>query len=244
MTILAIGIQTALLYAYQALPFSIATIDSILSVFGWCIVGYYTYYVTDYIKIWTARLAIAIMLQTGWLLCVFFIFHMIGLESPEAMLYSAPFRFLIALLSWFLLFQWYIAESLKKEQKEKSDATKEIQKDVAVPIEEKIERLSVKDGSRIHIIHPEELLYIQACGDYVTLFTSEGHYLKEQTMKYFESHLGSGFVRIHRSCIVNMEQIQRIELFGKESYQVRLKNGTSLKASLAGYKLLKERLNL
>nr|WP_317128336.1 LytTR family DNA-binding domain-containing protein [Parabacteroides goldsteinii] len=55
---------------------------------------------------------------------------------------------------------------------------------------------------------------------------------------------GRWFIRIHRSCIVNSEQIMRVELFGKESYQVRLKTGVCLRASLTGYKLLKERLSL
>lgn len=87
-----------------------------------------------------------------------------------------------------------------------------------------LDRVSVKDGSRIHIIHLEELLYLQAGGDYVTIFTPDGQYVKEQTMKYFETHLPPAlFVRIHRSCIVNTEQILRVELFGKENYQVRLK---------------------
>lgn len=66
-------------------------------------------------------------------------------------------------------------------------------------------------------------------------------------MKYFERSLPSPeFVRIHRSYIVNTEQILRVELFGKETYQVRLrlKDGTYLRASSAGYKLLKERLSL
>ena len=114
------------------------------------------------------------------------------------------------------------------------------------PEEEAIlDRISVKDGSRIHLIHLEELLYIQASGDYVALFTTDGQYIKDQTMKYFESHLPANlFIRIHRSCIVNSEQIMRVELFGKESYQVRLKTGVCLRASLTGYKLLKERLSL
>ena len=116
----------------------------------------------------------------------------------------------------------------------------------AVPAGETfLDRVSVKDGSRIHIIHLEELLYLQAGGDYVTIFTPDGQYVKEQTMKYFETHLPPAlFVRIHRSCIVNTEQILRVELFGKENYQVRLKNGVCLRASNAGYKLLKERLSL
>ena len=111
--------------------------------------------------------------------------------------------------------------------------------------EEILDRISVKDGTRIHIIPIKEIFYLQACGDYVTLFTTSGQHVKEQTMKYFERSLPSPeFVRIHRSYIVNTEQILGVELFGKETYRVRLKDGTYLRASSAGYKLLKERLSL
>ena len=122
---------------------------------------------------------------------------------------------------------WFIKEEKPEEQ------------------EETIDRITVKDGSRIHIIKVDELLYIQACGDYTTLITPTGEYIKEQTMKYFEGHLPSdNFVRIHRSTIVNVTQISRVELFGKETYQVLLKNGTKLRVSLTGYRLLKERLGI
>ena len=96
------------------------------------------------------------------------------------------------------------------------------------------------------LIRTDELLYIQACGDYVTLGDPFcGQYVKEQTMKYFDAHLPSaGFVRVHRSTIVNVTQISRVELFGKENYQLSLKNGVRLKVSNSGYKLLKERLEL
>ena len=111
--------------------------------------------------------------------------------------------------------------------------------------EEVIDRITVKDGSRIHLIKLDELLYIQACGDYTTLVTPSGEYIKEQTMKYFETHLPAGnFVRIHRSTIVNVTQISRVELYGKETYQVSLKNGVKLRVSLTGYRLLKERLGI
>ena len=124
---------------------------------------------------------------------------------------------------------------IQEEQRKEENAPAET--GVSSPEEEAIlDRISVKDGSRIHLIHLEELLYIQASGDYVALFTTDGQYIKDQTMKYF--------IRIHRSCIVNSEQIMRVELFGKESYQVRLKTGVCLRASLTGYKLLKERLSL
>lgn len=89
------------------------------------------------------------------------------------------------------------------------------------------------------------LLYIQACGDYVTLITPEGQYVKEQTMKYLETHLpAAGFVRVHRSTIVNVTQISPVELYEKENYRLLLKNGTKLRVSHSGYRLLKERLVL
>ena len=65
----------------------------------------------------------------------------------------------------------------------------EAEKAAPLPQEESIDRITVKDGSRIHIIKVEDLLYIQACGDYTTLVTPDGEYIKEQTMKYFETHL-------------------------------------------------------
>ncbi len=107
-----------------------------------------------------------------------------------------------------------------------------------------IDRISVKKGPDIHIVRVDELLHVQAEGDYVLLFTPTGRFLKEQTMRWFEEHLPDHFVRIHRSCIVNIDQIARVELFGKENYHVRLKNGTVLKASIGGYRILKARLGL
>jgi DNA-binding LytR/AlgR family response regulator len=102
----------------------------------------------------------------------------------------------------------------------------------------------VKDGAKLHIIKTEELLYVQAYGDYVLLHTENARHIKEETMKFYEAHLPRNFVRIHRSSIVNSDKIVRIELAAKESYNVHLKNGTCLKASVAGYRLLRERLML
>ena len=60
--------------------------------------------------------------------------------------------------------------------------------------EDCLDRITVKDGTKSHLIELADLLYIQSCGDYVTLITPEGEYIKEQTMKYFETHLpGSDF---------------------------------------------------
>jgi DNA-binding LytR/AlgR family response regulator len=108
-----------------------------------------------------------------------------------------------------------------------------------------IERIGVKSGSKIHMILVPDIVYIQADGDYVQIFTTQGKYLKEQTMKYFEEHLPNNqFVRVHRSTIVNVEMISRIELYEKQSQQLTLKNGQQIKTSPAGYKALRAVLKL
>ncbi len=110
---------------------------------------------------------------------------------------------------------------------------------------EHLQRIAVKSRHKIDVIPVSEIIHIQAEDDYVMLHTATNKYLKEKTMKYFETHLEPGrFIRIHRSYIVNADFISRLELYDKESYAVILKNGTSLKASNAGYKLLKETLHL
>lgn len=108
-----------------------------------------------------------------------------------------------------------------------------------------IYRIAVKIRHNVHVIPTSEILYIEAEGDYVMIFTPSGKFLKEKTMKYFETHLDpSVFTRIHRSFIVNLNAIARLELYDKEQYVVKLKDDTVLKASSAGYKTLKEKLNL
>lgn len=110
---------------------------------------------------------------------------------------------------------------------------------------EMLESISVKHNNRIFIISLEQLLYIQADGDYVTLCTSEGNFLKEQTMKYFQNNLPADrFLRIHRSYIVNVSEISSVDNRGREIYYVTLKNGTTLRASANGYQELKQRLEL
>jgi hypothetical protein len=108
-----------------------------------------------------------------------------------------------------------------------------------------IERIAVKSGTKIHVVPIAEVLCLVADGDYVQVVTEKGKFLKEQTMKYFETQLPQNqFIRVHRSCIVNVEAISRIELYEKQSQQVMLKNGDKIKLSQAGYKLLREKLRL
>ncbi|MDR3366156.1 MAG: LytTR family transcriptional regulator DNA-binding domain-containing protein [Prevotellaceae bacterium] len=102
-------------------------------------------------------------------------------------------------------------------------------------------RVAVKDRQQIHVIPLHSIRYIEADGDYVQLHTEKGVFLKEKTMKYFEENFPpQQFIRVHRSFIVNVDMVAKIELYEKEAYRVHLKSGETLKASSNGYKALKE----
>ena len=110
---------------------------------------------------------------------------------------------------------------------------------------EKINRIAVRSGSKINIISAENINYLESYGDYVKIHSSLGVFVKEKTMKYFENHFDSEiFIRIHRSFIVNVNEIKNIEPYEKDSHLAILKNGESLKISESGYKLLRQKLKI
>lgn len=112
-------------------------------------------------------------------------------------------------------------------------------------IQEALERIAVRSGKKIHVIPVSDIHFIEANGDYVMIHTDGQRFLKEKTMKYFEDHLDPDqFVRIHRSYIVNVIMISKIELYDKETHLVLLKDGNKLKASRKGYKILRDLLKL
>jgi hypothetical protein len=106
-------------------------------------------------------------------------------------------------------------------------------------------RIALRSGTKIHVVPIDEVLYLQADGDYVQVVTPQGRFLKEQTLKSFAEQLPpERFARVHRSILVNIEAISRIERYEKNSQQLRLKNGDSVKVSQQGYKQLRETLGL
>ena len=113
------------------------------------------------------------------------------------------------------------------------------------PEGEFIERVVVKDKSKIHIIPAEHIRYIESLDDYVMIFTKEKRFVKQKTMRYFEDNLNQKeFVRIHRSYIVKVDEIAEIQQYEKESHIVILKNDhAKLKVSKTGYKKLKSILS-
>jgi two-component system LytT family response regulator len=110
----------------------------------------------------------------------------------------------------------------------------------ARPEREYLERLVVKDGPRVHIIPVDRLDYAEAQDDYVSLHSQSKNYLKQQTISSLEAALDPRrFVRIHRSYLVNLERVARIEPYTKDSRLAVLTDGTQLAVSRAGYERLK-----
>lgn len=111
----------------------------------------------------------------------------------------------------------------------------------ARPPGERPERIVVRDGSRVHVIPLDKLDYAEAQDDYVALHSGGKTYLKHQTIAELEAQLNPArFVRIHRSSIVNLERVSRLEPYGKESRLAILADGTRLAVSRSGYSRLIE----
>ncbi len=107
-----------------------------------------------------------------------------------------------------------------------------------------IDRIAVKTGSKIKIIYIEDVEYLESQDDYVMIYTGDGKYLKQKTMKFFENHLPKqSFVRIHRSYMVRIDFVEQIELYEKEGYIIKLKNGKTIPVSKSGYNRLRATFN-
>ena len=106
-----------------------------------------------------------------------------------------------------------------------------------------LERVLVKDGSKVHVIPADKIDYIEAEDDYVAIKVEGKSHLKQQRMADLEKMLDPAkFVRVHRSSIINLERIARIELYAKDSRMAILKDGTKILISRAGYDKLKKLL--
>ena len=117
--------------------------------------------------------------------------------------------------------------------------------DTVMASEIKSNRVIIKDGGKIKIIPVNQISYIEAADDYVKIHTSETGYLKNKTMQFFEQQLDPRqFVRIHRSYIINITLISRIDPFEKDSHIALLSNGTKLPVSKSGYLKLKQVLGI
>lgn len=106
-------------------------------------------------------------------------------------------------------------------------------------------RIVVKNGTKIKIIPAHDVWYLEAADDYVKIHTQEGYFLKNKTMTYFELSLDTEqFVRSHRSYILNIQQITRIDPYEKDNHIAVLKSGAKVPVSRTGYVKLRQVLGL
>jgi len=110
---------------------------------------------------------------------------------------------------------------------------------------ENVERLFVKTGTKIDVVSVVDIIKIEAQDDYVEIHTATKKYLKNDTMNYLEKVLPSKtFARVHRSHIINLNHINKIEKYGKESYIVKLNDGSIVNVSKSRIKDLKNQLGI
>lgn len=108
-----------------------------------------------------------------------------------------------------------------------------------------LQRVVVRSGGKIRIIPASDILYFEAADDYVKIHTADGHFLKNNTMAYFEKMFSDQqFIRVHRSYLLNVSTITRIDPYEKDGHLAILMNGTRVPVSKSGYAKLKAGLGI
>lgn len=98
------------------------------------------------------------------------------------------------------------------------------------------EQLLAKRGGRAVFVHVQEIDWIEARRNYLRLHKGADSYVIRRTMRGMEASLDPGkFLRIHRSAIVNIEQIEELLPMPRGEYGVRLRSGSTLTLS-RGYR--------
>ena len=106
-------------------------------------------------------------------------------------------------------------------------------------------RVVVKTGNKVKIIPVHEIQYLEADDDFIKIHTHEGSFLKNKTMNFYEQSLDAAqFVRVHRSYILHINQITKIEPYQKETHLAILRDGKQIPVSKTGYVKLKTILGI
>lgn len=111
--------------------------------------------------------------------------------------------------------------------------------------EDMLNRVVIKIRGEIRIVGVNQIIYIEAQDDYVMIYLEKEKFLKQKTMSFFEKHLDPGaFIRVHRSYIVKIDHILKIEAYEKHSSIIILKDGRTVPVSRNGLMKLKRVLGL
>ncbi len=116
-------------------------------------------------------------------------------------------------------------------------------RDAARPPGARLERIVIRDGANVDVVPVDKIDYVEAQDDYVAFRTGGKSLLKEQPLGEVETQLDpSRFVRIHRSYLLNIDRLAKVELYAKDSRIAILVDGTKLPLSRAGYQRLQQLL--
>jgi two-component system, LytTR family, response regulator len=128
-----------------------------------------------------------------------------------------------------------LARARKKIDRGEPTATAALAAEARAP-GTKSDRILIRDGGDVHVLPMARIDYVEAQDDYVC-FRAEGkRYLKQQTLGDVEAILDPArFVRIHRSYILNIDRLAKLELYAKDSHAAILRDGTRLPVSRSGY---------
>ncbi len=149
----------------------------------------------------------------------------------------------------------YLLKPITKERFDKAvkkwlaDTEKAVPEGVGEILRQKVyegyqHRLVVKDNGMIRIIPAEEIFFVEASDDYVKIHTKAGNFLKKSTLGQIETSLDPGqFVRVHRSYLVAVNQLLRLEPYEKDSHIAVLACGMKVNVSKSGMARLKTILN-
>jgi two-component system LytT family response regulator len=100
----------------------------------------------------------------------------------------------------------------------------------------RVERVLIRDGANVHVLPVTKIDYVEAQDDYVCYRSDGKNFLKQQTLAEVETSLDPArFVRIHRSYVLNIERLAKLELYAKDSHAAILRDGTRLPVSRTGY---------
>jgi two-component system LytT family response regulator len=106
-----------------------------------------------------------------------------------------------------------------------------------------LQRIAFRDGASIEVVPVQRIDYIEAHDDYVHVWAKGQRYVKQQTLTELEQLLDPArFVRIHRSYVINVESLQKVEPYAKDSRVVILRDGARIPVSRAGFERLKDML--
>ncbi len=104
-----------------------------------------------------------------------------------------------------------------------------------------LERILIRDGSRVQVVPAAQIDYIEAQDDYVQVVAAGKAWLKSQRLSELEAQLDPGaFLRVHRSYIISLAAIERIEPSGKDGHCAVLRGGVRIPVSRSGYTKLRD----